>query len=83
MTLEQLEAQCDAQSAKWRELHKDDPCAYCGASDDVSIKPIGSIAKLTPLCRQCGELLEAKTQAWRDGYAAGFEAGKRQRPWWL
>lgn len=66
-------AECDAASAKWIREHKGDPCSACGAADNVVIIPMGSVAKLTPICPACREKSSLLTKAFWDG----FEAGRR------
>lgn len=51
--VKQWKAECEAAQNHWRELHKDDPCALCGATNEVSIIPYGNAPKLISLCQLC------------------------------
>ena len=48
--MDRLAAKCDANSRRWIEEHRDDPCEVCGMYAGVEIIPSVNLARLTPLC---------------------------------
>lgn len=54
-------ARADAAEAAYRKQHKDDPCKFCGSTQNVKIEPVGGMAKLTALCQSCDEKLVRET----------------------
>lgn len=79
--MDRMAAECDANSARWIEEHKNDPCETCGATEGVTIAPTGSLARLTPLCALCHDSLRAATTAFWHGFEQGRKM-ERSRPWW-
>ena len=81
MILAELLDACDASERRYREDHKNDPCERCGSTIDVVVAPVGSLARLTCLCRQCDERGRAVCSAFHNGITEGIRRAM-SRPWW-